>query len=602
MKIKKDNLIKIDGEEYEVLNLIKEGGNGRIFKVKDKNGKLFALKEIKLEGISKEKKKRYERNLKEVKNFKHENIIEIKSIKIKEVDEKKQIIYIMPLYEKDFEEVIKEENNLSFITKFRYILKICNAIKFIHDKNIIHRDIKPENILINKDKLVLIDFEIAHFEIKEEDNLTKNVEILANRNYSSPEQKNKKNANNITKASDIYSLGIIINELFTGKRLEGANFKLIVNKYPFLYKIDEIVEKCINFYPENRPAIDEIIYKMNKILKELKEEKGQIKIHLLKNIEKDFKKYNDEYHNDEEYIKLLNNNKIKNKILEKASLDILSMKYLLNKKSYSYIVKNLNINYSCDIIYKASDDLKRIFLDYEIFKECLKKFKYEANGYKNHQYIPLNLNKNEDIKIFSEFKNKLEELGISNSRTLKLFVSCCDYHCNEILETIPRYEKEIEIYENTTIIDIIKKVKEIQETNGCEYLLEDDKKINGLLINYFKTYYHFEKSYKEISKDFLVTDIDKERVKMYLEKIKKKWNIIYFEDEEDTYTLIFKNKIKYKELKNKALTKAKSIDNEDRYLDIKEIFDNKKISKGEVILEYLDLCDLSILYEIIEIL
>lgn len=98
----------------------------------------------------------------------------------------------MPLYEKDFENIIKEENNLSFITKFRYILKICNAIKFIHDKNIIHRDIKPENILINKDKLVLIDFEIAHFEIKEEDNLTKNVEILANRNYSSPEQKNKK--------------------------------------------------------------------------------------------------------------------------------------------------------------------------------------------------------------------------------------------------------------------------------------------------------------------------------------------------------------------------------------------------------------------------
>lgn len=43
MKIKKDNLIKIDGEEYEVLNLIKEGGNGRIFKVKDKNGKLFVF-------------------------------------------------------------------------------------------------------------------------------------------------------------------------------------------------------------------------------------------------------------------------------------------------------------------------------------------------------------------------------------------------------------------------------------------------------------------------------------------------------------------------------------------------------------------------------
>ena len=70
--------------------------------------------------------------------------------------------YIMPVYKCTLSKIIKNESNYAILLS--YISDLCDAIKYIHDNNVIHRDIKPENILIDKSgTLVLADFGIAHF-------------------------------------------------------------------------------------------------------------------------------------------------------------------------------------------------------------------------------------------------------------------------------------------------------------------------------------------------------------------------------------------------------------------------------------------------------
>lgn len=84
-----------------------------------------------------------------------------------------------------------------------------------------HRDIKPKNVLINPDtrRLVLADFGIAHFK---DSSLTKNGDLLANRNYLAPEQMRRNNTLAIGKPADVFALGLVINEMFTKQNAGGT--------------------------------------------------------------------------------------------------------------------------------------------------------------------------------------------------------------------------------------------------------------------------------------------------------------------------------------------------------------------------------------------
>ncbi len=91
--------------------------------------------------------------------------------------------------------------------------QICSAVSEAHRNNIIHRDLKPQNILIDKNRYVKItDFGISKAET--EDTMTQTRSIIGSIHYLSPEQIKGRAA---TKQSDIYSLGIILFEILTGK-------------------------------------------------------------------------------------------------------------------------------------------------------------------------------------------------------------------------------------------------------------------------------------------------------------------------------------------------------------------------------------------------
>lgn len=113
-----------------------------------------------------------------------------------------------------------EEKNLDLRQKLELFLQVCSPIIYAHKRKIIHRDIKPSNILVNEDgEPKLLDFGIAKLldadSIHESYLPTATAMRLMTPEYASPEQVR---GEEITSASDQYSLGVLLYELITGAR------------------------------------------------------------------------------------------------------------------------------------------------------------------------------------------------------------------------------------------------------------------------------------------------------------------------------------------------------------------------------------------------
>jgi hypothetical protein len=95
----------------------------------------------------------------------------------------------------------------------KYALQICSALKSAHDAGIVHRDLKPSNLLLDKDNNIkLTDFGVA--QVFAAGRLTMTGGIIGTAEYMSPEQAHGKRA---TKKSDLYSLGVVMFTMLTGR-------------------------------------------------------------------------------------------------------------------------------------------------------------------------------------------------------------------------------------------------------------------------------------------------------------------------------------------------------------------------------------------------
>lgn len=214
-----DRLIGQNIGSYRLIKLIGQGGMGTVYlatRADDAYRKEVAIKIVPpfLHNIETETSFRRERQI--LAKLDHPNIARL-------IDggktENNVPFLVMEFVEGEAITDHCRQKKLSINERLRLFLKVCDAVKFAHQNLIIHRDLKPNNIFVSDGGDVkLLDFGIAKLLRPELLDITGNLSYGANvltPNYSSPEQLRDEN---ITTASDVYSLGVILYELLTEQR------------------------------------------------------------------------------------------------------------------------------------------------------------------------------------------------------------------------------------------------------------------------------------------------------------------------------------------------------------------------------------------------
>lgn len=246
-------------EKYKITEHIANGGNSEVYKVITQDNEVYALKLLN-KGISSEKIKRFKNEMAFCIKTDHPNIIKIIDNGI--TDDKEQMFYVMPYYNKTLRTYINEDHSVQ--ENIQLFIALLKGVDFFHKKGIIHRDIKPENVLLSTDNFPTIsDFGIAHFTSEEMITQieTKIGSKMANFQYAAPEQREKDGK--ITNKTDIYALGLIFNEMFTKKIPFGNSYKRVSDINNKLYFLDKIIDQMISQNPNNRQnCVDDIIYEI----------------------------------------------------------------------------------------------------------------------------------------------------------------------------------------------------------------------------------------------------------------------------------------------------------------------------------------------------
>lgn len=184
-----------------------------------------------------------------------------------------QYFYAMEYVEgQSLEEVLEEQGRLPWQEVLDVALKICPALKHVHDHGIIHRDLKPPNILRTAaGEVKLTDFGIA--KIFASAHLTATGGVVGTAEYLSPEQAAGKP---VSKRSDLYSLGVVLYTLLTGRTpFTGATFLDLLHKHRYAqfdrpqrvvpdvpYELDEVVCQLLEKEPDKRPPDCHVLGRM----------------------------------------------------------------------------------------------------------------------------------------------------------------------------------------------------------------------------------------------------------------------------------------------------------------------------------------------------
>ncbi|MDR3364788.1 MAG: Stk1 family PASTA domain-containing Ser/Thr kinase [Clostridiales Family XIII bacterium] len=198
---------------YEILEKIGDGGMAVVYKARDKQlNRFVAIKILKKEFITDQTfVENFIREAKAAASLLHPNIVTIY-----DAGKDRDIYYIVMEYVEGraLSEVIAAEAPLDYKRCIRTAKQVASALSLAHRNNIIHRDVKPHNILITSDGTAKItDFGIAKA-VSDGTIINDSGVIMGSVHYFSPEQSR---GQYVDEKSDIYSLGIVLYEMITGR-------------------------------------------------------------------------------------------------------------------------------------------------------------------------------------------------------------------------------------------------------------------------------------------------------------------------------------------------------------------------------------------------
>ena len=197
---------------YKILEKLGEGGMGEVFKAQDtKLDRFVALKFLPSQlTASEDEKERFIQEAKAASSMNHPNVCTIHSIE----EHNGQLFIVMEFIDgvtlRDTKQTLSEKRILDIA------IQVAEGLGAAHEKGIVHRDIKPENIMIRKDGIAqIMDFGLAKlYTSSNVSRLTKAGTTMGTMGYMSPEQIQ---GLDIDHRSDIFSLGVVLYELFAGE-------------------------------------------------------------------------------------------------------------------------------------------------------------------------------------------------------------------------------------------------------------------------------------------------------------------------------------------------------------------------------------------------
>jgi len=197
---------------YQIIEELGKGGMGKVYKALDKeiDGKV-ALKLIKPEvAADKNTIKRFRNELKMARDIAHKNVC-----RMYDLNKEEGSYYITMEYVsgEDLKSFIRRSGQLAVGTTVRIAKEVCEGLSEAHKLGVVHRDLKPSNIMIDKEgNARIMDFGIARSIAGK--GITGAGVMIGTPEYMSPEQAELKE---VDQRSDIYSLGVILYEMVTGR-------------------------------------------------------------------------------------------------------------------------------------------------------------------------------------------------------------------------------------------------------------------------------------------------------------------------------------------------------------------------------------------------
>ncbi len=246
---------------YRVVGLLGKGGMGEVYRADDlKLGQAVALKFLPeaVEG-DEERLERFFSEVRIARQVTHPAVCRVFDI----ADTEGQHFLSMEYVDgENLANLMRRIGRLGSDKALDIALQLCAGLGAAHDKGVLHRDLKPENVMLDgQGKVRITDFGLAGLE----DSIRGDDVRSGTPAYMSPEQLT---GSSVSARSDVYSLGLVLYELFTGKKaFEGKTFSEMLRKHrderppdpsSLVPDLDPAVEgtilRCIAKDPEGRPA------------------------------------------------------------------------------------------------------------------------------------------------------------------------------------------------------------------------------------------------------------------------------------------------------------------------------------------------------------
>jgi serine/threonine protein kinase len=259
---------------YRLVEVIGRGGMGSVYRAEHVRlpGREVALKLLRADYAQrKDSVARFIREAQSVNRIRHRNIVDVTDIA--ELDDGTTFIIMELLQGDSLGKLLRKSAALTPARTLNLLMQICDGLAAAHDKGIVHRDLKPDNIFISSDAdgsdvVKLLDFGVAKLLSGTEADVSVHTvagSVIGTPAFMSPEQAG---GLQVDARSDLYSLGAIMYEMFSGKPpFSGKSFGEFVRKHlnenprPLRHtsggahtdpRIEAIVMRCLEKNPVRR--------------------------------------------------------------------------------------------------------------------------------------------------------------------------------------------------------------------------------------------------------------------------------------------------------------------------------------------------------------